>query len=143
MGADGRDLFDPSLARRDGDFRQYIRGDIRCYHFSYYAGRRGSANMRKNPGFYMIGMGPDLIGSRLGAAESGRERQRKPFGVVVVRRGPTIECAVDGKRFLRFVDDGKTYGPAHGSGYFGLRQMAHSKMVAYGNLVIREVKPAE
>lgn len=133
-GPEGRDLFDPALAKRDGDFRQYTRGDIRCYHFSYYAGRRGSANMRKNPGFYMVGMGPELIGSRMAAGAKG------PFRVVVVRRGGRIECAVDNKRFLAFDDDGKTYGPAHGAGYFGLRQMGHSKMVAYDNLVIRKLK---
>jgi len=134
MGADGRDLFDPALARRDGGFNQYIRGDIRCYHCSYYAGRRGSANMRKNPGFYMVGMGPDLVGSRMMAGETG------PFRVVLVRRGGRMECAIDGKRFLLFEDDGKTYGPIHGGGYFGLRQMFHSRRVAYDNLVIREVR---
>jgi len=133
-GGPERDLFDPTLAKRDGDFSQYIRGDIRCYHFSYYAGRRGSANMRKNPGFYMIGMGPDLIGSQMMQGRKG------PFRVVVVRRGRRIECAVDGKRFLAFEDDGKTYGRMHGAGYFGLRQMGHSRMVAYDNLVIRKLK---
>lgn len=134
MGADGRDLFDATLAKRDGDFAQYTRGDIRCYHFSYYAGERGSANMRKNPGFHMIGMGPELVGSKLAAGATG------PFRVVVVRRGRRIECAVDKKRFLVFDDDGKSYGPAHGAGYFGLRQMGHSRVVAYDNLVIRKLK---
>ena len=129
-----RDLFDPSLGRRDGDFRQYTRGDIRCYHFSYYAGLRGSANMRKNPGFFMVGMGPELIGSRMARGAKG------PFRVVVVRRGSRIECAVDGKRFLVFADDGKTYGSAHGAGYLGLRQMGHSKMIAYDNLVVRKLR---
>ncbi|HUW85176.1 MAG TPA: DUF1961 family protein [Phycisphaerae bacterium] len=135
MGADGRDLFDPTLARRDsGEFPLYTRGDIRCYHFSYYAGRRGSANMRKNPGFYMIGMGPELIGSKMMTGATG------PFRVVVVRRGERIECAVNGQRFLFFEDDGETYGPAHGAGYFGLRQMGHSRAIAYDNLVIRKLK---
>ncbi|KPK81083.1 MAG: hypothetical protein AMJ81_10915 [Phycisphaerae bacterium SM23_33] len=132
--AEGRDLFDPTLAGRDGDFSQYTRGDIRCYHFSYYAGRRGSANMRKNPGFYLVGMGPELIGSKMAAGAKG------PFRVVVVRRGRRIECAVDDNRFLAFEDDGKTYGPAHGAGYFGLRQMGHSRAVAYDNLIIRKLK---
>jgi hypothetical protein len=134
MGAKGEDLFDPALARRDGDFSQYIRGDIRSYHCSYYAGARGSANMRKNPGFYMVGMGPDLIGPAMLAGRKG------PFRVVVVRRGNRIECAVDKKRFLVFEDDGRKYGPAHGAGYFGLRQMGHSKRVAYDNLVIRAIQ---
>jgi len=60
--------------------------------------------------------------------------------VVVVRRGKRIECAVDGKRFLFFEDDAQTYGPSHGAGYFGLRQMGHSRAIAYDNLVIRKLK---
>ncbi len=134
MGADGRDLFDPALATRDGDFQQYIRGDIRSYHCSYWAGTRGSANMRKNPGFYLIGMGPDLIGGPAAGGKPG------PFRVTVCRRGNRIDCAVDGRRFLQFEDDGRTYGPVHGGGYFGLRQMGHSRLVYYDNLVIRKIK---
>lgn len=133
MGTDGRDLFDPSLPPRDGDFQQYIRGEVACYHCSYWAGTRGSANMRKNPGFYMIGMGPDVVGEKMMQGEKG------PFRVAVIRRGPRIECVAEGQRFLIFEDDGETYGPVHGNGYFGLRQMGQSKHVRYDNLTIHTI----
>jgi hypothetical protein len=134
MGTRGRDLFDPSLAKRNGAFGPYIRGDIRCYHCSYHAGTRGSANMRKNPGFFIVGMGPELVGSQMVAGRKG------PFRFVLVRRGNRIEAAVDGKRFLQFVDDGVAYGPVFGGGYLGLRQQFNSGTIAYDNLVIRALK---
>jgi hypothetical protein len=135
-GIDGRDLFDPTLAKRTGLFNQYVRGDIRSYHFSYYAGTRGSANGRKNPGLQMVAMCRDIIGAELQAGKKG------PWRVALIRRGARIDLAVDGRRFLTFTDDPKLRGPVHGAGYFGLRQMKRSKQIAYDNLVIRRVKPA-
>jgi len=136
MGGNGCDLFDPTLKKRDGTFSQYIRGDIRSYHCSYWAGTRGSANMRKNPGFFIVGIGPDPIGRDLMAGGKG------PWRVCVVRRGSRIDVAVNKQRFLSFTDDAKTYGPVHGAGYLGLRQMGNSRKVAYDNLVIRALKKA-
>ena len=134
MGADESDLFDPKLAKRGGNFRKYINGDIRCYHCSYYAGTRGSANLRKNKGFYLVALGPDQIGPSM------MKGQRGPFRVVLVRRGPRIELAVNKKRFMLFEDDSKSYGPAHGGGYMGLLQQFNTRMASYDNLVIRELK---
>ncbi len=134
MGTRGRDLFDPALAKRDGSFGQYINGDIRCYHCSYYAGTRGSANLRKNEGFRLVGMGRDLIGPAVVRGRKG------PSRVVLLRRGPRIEVAVDKKRFMLFEDDGKAYGPAYEGGYLGLRQMFTSGTIAYDNLVIRKLR---
>ena len=58
-GGNGEDLFDPTLKDRHGVFGSYIRGDINCYHISYWAnnaavGKRGSCNLRKNHGFYNL-----------------------------------------------------------------------------------------
>jgi len=133
-GLGGKDLFDPTLKKRTGQFQQYVRGDIRSYHFSYYAGTRGSANARKNPGLFMVGMCRDIIGEDLKAGKKG------PWRVAVARRGNRIDVSVDKKRLLTFTDDGVTWGPAHGGGYLGLRQMKRSKLIRYDNLVIYALK---
>jgi len=133
-GLGGKDLFDPTLKKRSGQFHQYTRGDVRSYHFSYYAGTRGSANARKNPGLFMVGMCRDIISEDLKAGKKG------PWRVAVARRGNRIDVSVDKKRLLTFIDDGTTWGPAHGGGYLGLRQMKRSKLIWYDNLVIRELK---
>jgi hypothetical protein len=133
-GQGGKDLFDPTLKKRTGQFNQYVRGDLRSYHFSYYAGTRGSANARKNPGLYMMGMCRDIIGEQIQAGKKG------PWRVAVARRGPRIDVSIDGRRLITLNDKADIWGPMHGAGYLGLRQMKRSKMVRYDNLVIRELK---
>ncbi|MFO7900380.1 MAG: DUF1961 family protein, partial [Planctomycetota bacterium] len=133
-GQGGVDLFDPKLKKRTGQFHQYVRGDIRGYHCSYYAGTRGSANARKNPGLYMLGMCRDIIGEQLRAGKKG------PWRVAVARRGPRIDVSVDGQRLITLNDDPDVWGPMHGAGYLGLRQMKRSEMIRYDNLVIYKLK---
>lgn len=133
-GLGGKDLFDPSLKRRTGQFRQYVHGDIRSYHFSYYAGTRKSANGRRNPGLQLVAVCKDIIGADLMAGKKG------PWRVAVIRRGARIDMTVNKQRFLTFIDDPKVRGPIHGGGYLGLRQMKRSKIIAYDNLVIRKLR---
>ncbi|HUS81615.1 MAG TPA: DUF1961 family protein, partial [Armatimonadota bacterium] len=55
QGLSGEDIFDPSLAPRDGTFTGYTNGDIHCYHISYFrntCGRSPNCALRKNPDFY-------------------------------------------------------------------------------------------
>lgn len=66
-GDGGRSVFDPGLKPRDGTFVQYLRGDIDNYHISYWAGDRGTANVRKNRGFHFVGS----------ATTSWRRRRRR------------------------------------------------------------------
>lgn len=133
-GLGGKDLFDPSLKRRTGQFHQYVRGDIRGYHFSYYAGTRKSANGRKNPGLQLVAVCKDIIGADLMAGKKG------PWRVAVIRRGARIDMTVNKQRFLTFIDDPKVRGPIHGGGYLGLRQMKRSKLIRYDNLMIRKLR---
>lgn len=118
QGRDGRDLFDPSLAPREGVFARYHSGDIDSYHISYYANTpsnpgRISANMRKNSGFYLVTNGPP------GIAPGSRAVHR----VQLIKDASRIQLAVDGELTIDFVDDGETFGPVHGGGRIGLRQM--------------------
>lgn len=119
-GRDGKDLFDPSLAKRDGTFTQYTMGDINAYHISYFRnlGREsGICNLRKEHGFYLVSIGRDPMAPVAG----GKHRIR------LLKRGPQIRFFIDGKLCVKFDDDGKTYGPVWGAGKIGLRQMAPSK----------------
>jgi hypothetical protein len=116
-GSDNRDLFDPSLNPRDGDFQQYIRGDIDSYHISYYARMpfepRSMANLRKNSGFHLLANGPIDI----------RIEDRKIYRAALLKEGGRIRMSVDGHTIIDYLDDGERFGPVHGAGKIGLRQM--------------------
>ncbi|MDH7568064.1 MAG: DUF1961 family protein [Armatimonadota bacterium] len=124
-GANGKDLFDPTLQQRDGIFARYHSGDINCYHTSYFAGSRGSANLRKNAGFHLVASGPDLV------AQGGPE---KWHSLSLTRFGPLISLVVDDVECFRWTDDGKTYGPLLGGGKIGLRQQNDLLYGDYRNL---------
>lgn len=132
-GLDGESIFDPSLASRTGSFVQYHSGDLNNYHISYWSGGRGTSNLRKNKGFYLLTGGADMI-------ETG------PAGafqtVHVYKRDGLIRLAVDGRVAIEYTDDGKCYGPVHEQpGWIGLRQMAHTQKCEYDHLKVFPLKP--
>ena len=117
-GVKGEDLFDPSLKKREGVFKQYIQSDINCYHFSYYANTpfnpgRITTNLRKNSGFHLVSNG--AAGIQPGSTQ--------PHQVMLMKDGGHIVVNVDGKTILDFTDDGKAYGSILDGGKIGLRQM--------------------
>lgn len=124
-GAKGQDLFDPSLAKRDGIFERYYDGDISCYHISYFAGKRGQTNVRKNPGLHLVAFGKDLV------AQGGSERWHH---LVLAHYGTKIELSVDGQVCISWSDDGKTGGPSLSGGKIGLRQQNDLRWGEYRNL---------
>jgi hypothetical protein len=131
-GDGGRSIFDPGLKPRDGTFLQYLRSDIDNYHISYWAGDRGTANVRKNRGFQFVGVGDDLVAAAPAEA----------FQVIrVYKRGGTIRLTVDGMIAAAFDDDGKTFGPAwiH-PGWIGLRQMGHTLSAEYDDVKVWALK---
>ena len=132
-GTGGRSIFDPTLAKRDGTFKQYINGDIDNYHVSYWAGGRGSANVRKNAGFYLTAIGKDLIADgKPGSYQTVR----------VYKRAGKIRITVDDVLAVAFDDDGKRYGPIHHHpGHIGLRQMGHTHQASYDTLSVYPLKP--
>ncbi|MBI5693959.1 MAG: DUF1961 family protein [Verrucomicrobia bacterium] len=117
-GQGGRDVFDPSLAPRNGVFKQYHSGDIDCYHISYFANTPGSArrvaNLRKNAGFYLVANGP--VG--VAAAKPGEVHR-----AVLVKDGARLRLAVDGRTIIDHTDDGQRAGPVWAGGKIGFRQM--------------------
>ncbi|MGC9347927.1 MAG: DUF1961 family protein [Anaerolineae bacterium] len=136
-GENGEDIFDPALAERNGVFRQYTMGDIVSYHVSYYANTpfnpgRTASHLRKNNHFYLVDNG--LPGIPPGSSD--------PHQVRVVKDGSHIQFLVDDRVIIDFVDDGRRYGPVHGGGKIGLRQMQW--MVArYRNLRVWQLKPIQ
>jgi len=132
-GLKGETIFDSSLQPRDGTYKQYNRGDINCYHISYWAGGRGTANLRKSKGFHLVAEGKDLI----------RDAPADTFQTVrVYKRGGTIRLTVDDVIALAWDDDGKAYGPVYThSGWFGLRQMGHTLRCEYGHVKVYPLKP--
>lgn len=127
-GTSGQSIFDPSLQTRDGLFKQYYGGDLNNYHISYWAGDRGSSNIRKNRGFHLVGSGQDLVAT--GAKDAFQT-------VRLYKRGGVIRLMVDDVIVAAYDDDGKTYGPIHThSGWIGLRQMGRTMRCEYGQFSV-------
>lgn len=136
-GRNGEDLFDPSLNPRVGIYDQYHHGDINAYHISYFRKsypeerRFQTCNLRKSYGFHMVAQGADPLPS---VAHSD-----PPYEIQIVKAGSFIEFSIDGLPIFQYEDDGVTYGPVHGAGKIGFRQM--SPLIAeYSDLEIYEVR---
>lgn len=131
-GLHGESIFSPSLKPRSGDFAQYHSGDLNNYHISYWAGDRGTANIRKNSGFHLVATGKDLIA----------EAPQGLFQTVrIYKQGGKVRLIVDDVVSAAFDDDGKRFGPvwAH-SGWIGLRQMGRTVSCQYDNLKVYPIK---
>jgi hypothetical protein len=131
-GVKGENIFDPALKPRTGIFKQYHSSDLNGYHISYWAGERGTANVRKNAGFKLVATGPDkIVTAPAGAFQTVR----------VYKRGGTIRLTVDDIISVAFDDDGKTQGPVwNHSGWIGLRQMGHTVRCEYDSLKVYPIK---
>jgi hypothetical protein len=137
-GVKGESVFDPGLAPRNGDFKQYHSGDLKNYHVSYWAsslenGPRGDANLRKNPGHRIVSVGRDLVTPA--PADSFQK-------IRLYKRGGMIRLMVDDVVSVAFDDDGTTNGPVWGhSGWIGLRQMGRTLRAEYDDLAVYPLKP--
>lgn len=135
-GGIGKDLFDPSLPRRTGEYEQYHSGAINALHVSYFRRRYPEerafhlCNLRKSKGFHLVAQAADPIPSV--------EDVSAPFRISVVKQGPVVRFSVNELRLFEWVDDGRTYGPVLSGGRIGFRQMA-PLVGEYGNLVVRAV----
>jgi hypothetical protein len=104
-GLRGESIFNPALAPRTGDFKQYHSGDLNGYHISCWAGERGTAHVRKNKGFALAATGKDLV---LNAPAAAFDDDGQTHGPVWTHPGwiglrqmvHTIRCEYDDlKRF--------------------------------------------
>lgn len=120
-GRAGQDLFDPSLARRTGEFPQYTEGDINCLQISYYRRRPQKqkhhlSNLRKHHGVHLVASGADPIPQAA--------RAEPPYHLRLVKAGAHVGFWIDALPILHYADDGVTFGPVLGAGRIGFRQMA-------------------
>ncbi len=107
-GQKGEDLFDPSIPPRRGEvMSDFHSGPINCYHTSYIARGRKTANLRKNHGFHCLGDGPDL---------STVSKPDEWHTIRVEQFQGTIRLLFDGKESYAHLDDGSMGGPAIESG---------------------------
>jgi hypothetical protein len=132
-GLNGEDIFDPSLPKRTGIFKQYHSGAISCYHISYYASTPSSpgritSNLRKNNGFHLVSNGPPGI-------EAGSDTVH---ALRLIKDGAHIQLLVDGKVIIDWMDDGQRYGPVLGGGKIGLRQMQWTEAL-YRNFRVHRI----
>lgn len=134
-GRNGADLFDPSLAPRDGNYPQYFDGDINALHVSYY--RRNptetpfrTCNLRKSHGFHLVAQGGDPLPDARDALDSYR--------IQVFRRGPLFVFCMNDLELFRWEDDGVSTGPVNTDGKIGFRQMA-GLIAEYANLEVRAI----
>ena len=121
-GRDGRDLFDPSLEKRTGEYVQYHHGDINAFHLSFFRRKEKderafhTCNLRKSYGFYLVAQGADPIPD---AADADGM-----YTLSLLKAGADVRFAVNGLEVLHFHDDGNQYGPLLAGGRAGLRQLA-------------------
>lgn len=133
---DGNDVFDLSLPKRDGVFKNYHSGALDAYHISYWAcdsdnggTRRRTANIRKNRGFQLVSCGSDNIaGKGVG-----------PHTVQLLKFDGRILLETANQLSAVYFDDGETYGPVLKDGQIGLRQMGHTHRASYGSFVVYKI----
>ena len=121
-GRNGKDLFDPALAPRTGEYVQYHHGDINAFHLSFFRRKEKdersfhTCNLRKSYGFHLVAQGADPIPD---AADADGF-----YTLTLLKQGPDVRFAVNSLEVLTFRDDGAAYGPLLGGGHIGLRQLA-------------------
>ena len=135
-GCNGEDLFDPSLAPRDGQYNLSHSGDINAYHISYFRRKwedeRGfhTCNLRKSKGFHLVAQGADPIPDCADALES--------YHIRITKNKGRIDFAINDLTVFSWQDDGEEYGPVLGGGKIGFRQMA-PMIGEYSDLKVYEI----
>lgn len=121
-GINGKDIFDPSLAVRTGEYPLYHHGDINAFHVSYFRRKEAderafhTCNLRKSYGFYLVTQGADPIPD---ACEC-----REDYRMTVIKRTDRVEFLINDLSVFTYEDDGRTYGDYLTDGRIGFRQLA-------------------
>lgn len=127
-GQNGKDLFDPSLAKRDGQYKLYHSGDINAFHVSYYRHSTDEescfhvCNLRKSAGFQMVAQGADPLPPAEDVIEPYRIKVIKDKEIVrfyITDPATGIELMP-----FEFTDNEELYGDYLEGGYIGFRQKA-------------------
>ena len=136
-GKGNRDLFDPSLAERTGEYPQYHSGDINAFHVSYFRRKEPeervfhTCNLRKSCGFYLVAQGADPI--------PGVEDVVDFYRLAVIKKENRIEFTINELSIFTYIDDGITCGALLDGGKIGFRQLA-PLTAEYRNLRVYQIK---
>ncbi len=129
----GEDIFDESLEKRTGEYRQYHSGDINAFHVSYFRRKEPderafhTCNLRKSYGFHLVCQGADPIPDASPDSDWYR--------IAVVKNKDKVAFYVNDLQIFEFIDDGRSYGDLLTGGNVGFRQLA--PMIAeYRNLKV-------
>lgn len=133
-GSKGEDIFDPALPARDGTFKYYNKGQINCYHISYYSNNpknpeRDDSHLRKDPMFALLQNGEEGI----------PKNSTTVHNIRLIKDMVHIIMYVDERKIIDYTDDGKTFGPVYTSGKIGFRQMRWTDF-RYRNFKVWEIK---
>lgn len=121
-GKDGRDLFDPALSPRTGEYPQYHSGDINAFHVSYFRRKEPderafhTCNLRKSCGFHLVAQGADPLPEAEDALGF--------YKITVVKDRNEIRFSINDLCVFTYQDDGVTYGAPLAGGKIGFRQLA-------------------
>jgi hypothetical protein len=121
LGSDGKDIFDKTIAARDGHYPQYTSGDILNYHVIYYSHlpfyQTGNIFTRLRKANQFLHVAEGQIAVKPGTKDFKTLR--------LIKDGAHIQLVVDGIVCLDFTDPGtERWGEVLGKGKIGLRQMA-------------------
>lgn len=132
-GINGKDIFDESLQKRNGEYFYYNNGDINTLHLAYFRRKAESerafhlCNLRKSKGFHLVSQGADPI--------PNVEDCISPYKIKLIKYENEVAFYINDLKILHWIDDCETYGPAYGGGKIGFRQMA-PLVAEYQNLEI-------
>ncbi len=132
-GKNGKNIYDSSIAARDGTFSQYVYGDINSYHINYYTNTpysaRTNCSLWKNAGFYLADYGPAVVDPDVSDT----------YTATLIKYGNYISMAINSWIVISFIDDGERFGDVLTWGKIGFRQMKWTKM-RYSDLEVYGVK---
>ena len=121
-GRSGVSIFDETLSKRTGEYKQYHSGDINAFHVSYFRRKEPderafhTCNLRKSYGFYLVSQGADPIPDAADASDF--------YTLTLLKYGEWVRFAVNGLEVFSYRDDGETFGPRLEGGKIGFRQLA-------------------
>jgi hypothetical protein len=131
-GLGNKDLFDPTLPARTGDYPQYHSGSINTLHISYFRRRYPEerafhlCNLRKSKGFRLVAQAADPI--------PNAEDAQAPYRIRVLKDGPRVFFSINELPLIDWRDDGQILT----GGKIGFRQMA-PLVGEYANLQVRSI----
>lgn len=135
-GINGADIFDESIAERNGEYKLYHHGDINAFHVSYFRRKEPderqfhTCNLRKSYGFYLVSQGADPIPDVNDVVDW--------YHLKVEKTTDKVSFFVNDLKVFEYIDDGKEYGDFLRDGRIGFRQLA--PMIAeYANLKVYEL----